>query len=1042
MKRSLLICFALMFALLQQALAQSKTVSGTVTDQATGQGLPGVSVIVKGTTVGTATGGNGSYTVNVPESASTLVFKYIGYATKEVPVGNQSVVNVALGVDAEQLGEVVIVGAGGIERQAKEQGYTTTTIATEELTQGKTPNIASGLTGKVAGLQINAVSSGVNPNVRVTLRGNRSLTGNNEALIVLDNVIVPNTVLGNLNPEDVETITVLNGGNAAALYGSDASNGAVLITTKKGIKGVTRINLSHTTTFEEISFFPDLQNQFGSGSSTGEQVYIPFENQQYGPAFDGSMVEIGKPLADGSIQTVPYTARDDKYDFWETGLSNQTDFSISSGSDKSTFYASGQRLDVSGTTPEDKYNRTSVRINGTHELSDKFNFSFNTNYTQNFYDITNQTASIYDALLQTPAHIPLLDYKDWRNNPFANPNGYYNEYYDNPYFLIDNNRQETRNNYIIGNFELKFAPVEWLEFTGRAGVTSRNTTEKTTAGKFTLTDYTKEISSSKTDIAGGVGDYSLATTQLNSDFLAQIRKDFNDFSLNLILGTSIRNNYSKFISISGNGLVNPGLYNISNRVGEPGASEASYQARQVGVYADMTIGFRDYLFLHATGRNDWVSILAPENRSFFYPAIDIAFTATDAIPALQNSSVISLLKIRGGVSKVGQVNLGSRTNFGAYSLEPTFLPTGGFPYGSLTGYSLSNLLVSADLKPEITTGYEFGFDAVFLNDVISTKFTYYKTNTTDQTVTTGVSKATGFSAYLVNSGETENQGVETALHISPISTETWSVTIGGNYTYQDGKVLSISSDLDRLQLSFGGDAQVYAVAGEAFPVLLGTDYVRDDQGRIIVDRISGYPTQNPELQILGSTEPKHRLGLDMEVRYKNFRLTSLFEYRGDYVRYHDGGGSFDFSGSSARSAQYNRDRFVIPNSSYLDPETGEYVANTNITVADGGAGFFANGDRNLNVASNFVTSGEYWRWREASLEYELPQAWLASTVKFVKAASVSIQARNLKLWLPDSNQYSDPDYSFAGSESNAIGITTLSQTPPTRYYGATVSVSF
>ncbi|WP_266203940.1 SusC/RagA family TonB-linked outer membrane protein [Pontibacter kalidii] len=1041
MRKVLLFGLVMFLTLVNQAWAQNRTVTGRVTDASNGQPLPGVTVLVSGTTVGTTTGAEGTYSINVPSGSNVLTFRYLGYATVERQIDNSGSINVKLEIDAKQLGEVVVVGAGGIERQRKEQGYNTTTINTQELTQGKSPNIATGLTGKVAGLQVNAVGSGVNPNVRVVLRGNRSMTGNNQALIVLDNVIVPSEVLGNLNPEDVESTTILNGANAAALYGSDASNGAIIITTKKGKKGSTQIRVAHTTTLEQVSFQPKLQEKFGAGSEAGQQVYNPFENQQYGPAFDGTLRPIGKPLADGSQQEVIYSPREDKYDFWETGVSNQTDVSLSTGNETTSFYVSGQRVNTIGTTPGDEYDRTNVRLNASHKVSDKLNVSVNTSYTQNKYDITTATAAVYGNLLNTPANIPLLDYKDWQNNPFANPNGYYNEYYDNPYFTIDNNRQDAENNYLIGNIEVKYAPLDWLDFTYRAGITNRNNLYKNSYSSFTFSDYTKSISGSKTDIPGGVADYSLTRRQLNSDFLVQLTKDVNDFSFRVILGNQVRDNYSKALAIEGVGLVNPGLFNISNRIGEPLASEGNFNARQIGVFGDVTIGFRDYLFLHATGRNDWTSVLAKENRSFFYPSADISFTATEAIPALQNSDVINNLKLRAGVSKVGQVNLGSSTTstWGAYSLLPVFTPSEGFPYGDQTGYSVGNQLVSPNLKPEMTKGYEFGFDAVLLNNLINTTFTYYRTRTENQTVATGVSSASGYSSYLTNTGETQNSGVEAALHVTPINTDAWTVTVGGNYTYNKGEVLSISQDLERLALSSGGYAQVYAAAGNLFPVLIGTDYNRDDQGRIIVDPISGYPSAAAEPVVLGNTEPLHRLGLDLNVRFKNFRFSTLFEYRGDFYRYHNGGSTYDFSGSSARSAQYNRDRFVIPNSSYLDAETGQYVPNTNITVRDGGAGFFASGNYNMNVASNYVTRGDYWRWREASLSYDVPQTWLSKT-GFVKGATVSVQGRNLALWLPKSNQYTDPDYNF--TDTNAIGITTLGQTPPTRYYGATVSVTF
>ncbi|MFC6996100.1 SusC/RagA family TonB-linked outer membrane protein [Rufibacter roseus] len=1042
MKKILLLSLFFLSVLLPEAMAQTKTITGRVTEGATGEGMPGVTVQLKGTSTAAPTDVNGNYTITVPSTAGTLVFSFIGYTDQEVSIGNRTTVNVQMRPDAIAMGEVVVVGAGGIERQVKEQGYSTTQVTNEELTQGRSPNIATGLTGKVAGLQINAVGSGVNPTVRVVLRGNRSLLGNNQALIVLDNVIVPNEILGNLNPEDIENISVLNGAAGAALYGSDASNGALVITTKKGKRGVTSVRVAHTTTLEQVSFFPKLQTSFGSGYEPGVPEYVPYENQQYGPRFDGSMVQIGKPLADGSVQTVPYSARDDKFDFWETGVQNQTDVSLSAGSDRSNFYMSAQRFNSQGTTPGDEYDRIAVRVNGAYDVTPKLKFSFNTNFTQNEYDITSATAAAYQYLLNTPAHIPLLNYRDWRNNPFANPNGYFNEYYPNPYFAIDNNRQNSRNNYLIGNVEVKFAPVDWMDVTYRIGLSNRNYINKSTTGIFTYTPYTKSISPSKTDVAGGVSDNALSTNQLNSDLLVGFYKDLNeDFEVKLILGNAIRENRQNSIGISANGLVIPGLYNVTNRIGNPGAGEGSYLARQVGVFGDVTVGFRDYLFLHVTGRNDWTSILEEENRSFFYPSVDVAFTASEAIPVLQDNQFVNNLKLRAGWAKVGQVNLASSGRpFGAYSLLPTFGVGGGFPFGSVSGFTVGNQIVAPNLKPEITTSLEFGFDAVLVKEMVETKFTYYSTSTENQTLPAQLSTATGFTTLLTNTGEVTNKGIETVLRVTPYRTENLTVTVGGNYTYNENRVESIAADLPRLALSTGGAAQVYAEAGNMFPILRGTDFARDPQGRIIVDRHSGYPTNALEPVNLGNTEPMHRLGLDFEVRFlKNFRFTTLFEYRGNFYRYHNGGSTFDFSGASERSASFNRDRFVIPNSVYEDPENpGTYIPNTNITVANGSADFWANG-RIMDVASTYVSRADYWRLREASLAFEVPRAFLERT-RVIKGATISLQGRNLFLWLPESNQWTDPDYNF--TDTNAIGITTLGQTPPTRYYGATLSINF
>lgn len=1025
------------------AMAQSRTVSGKVTSVEDGSSLPGVNVVLKGTATGTATDAQGNYSISVPSSGGVLAFTFIGLKTVEVDLGQRTVVDVSMESDATQLTEVVITGAGGIEYRRRELGYNATSIQTSLLTQAKPTNVATGLTGKVAGLQVNTISSGVNPNVRVNLRGNRSITGNNEALIVLDNVIVPNDVLATLNPQDVEDIVVLNGPNAAALYGSQASNGALIITTKKGKKGTVSINLAQTVNFEKVSFFPEWQTSFGSGTNSGyPTVYFPWENQQYGPRFDGSTVQIGRPLEDGTIQQVPYSPTNAKKDFWETGITSQTDLAIQGGDEKSTTFFSVQYLKNQGTTYKDEYQRASFRLNGTRDFGNKVSINFNTNYIQNTYDITTQTGSIYQDLLNTPAHIPLTNYKNWQTDPLANPNGYYNDYYQNPYWKIDAYRRDRRDDRFLGNAELKWKAADWLDLVARAGVATRVNTEKDKNAQFIYTDYTKSVSPSKTDFTGGVVDRSFSSTQLNADFFAQFKKELNsDFYLSAIAGNSLRTNISKGMNITGNGIVIPDLYNIANRIGEPAVSEQNYEASQVGLYGQVKLGYKDYLFIEVTGRNDWVSILSKENRSFFYPAIGASFIASDAVEALKFGGFVNTLKIRGGWSEVGQVNLGNQTNFGAYQLDATFSPSAGFPYGSLSGFTPDNRIVSANLRPEITTSIEAGADFSMWESRLNGSFTLYKSNTVDQTVPTGVSSTTGFQNFLQNTGEVSNRGIEVQTSLAVLRTSSGvEVVLGGNYTYNEGKVISISGDLPSLQLSTGGQAQVYAVEGKPFPILIGNTYARDSEGRIIVDRISGYPSVATEQKQFGNTVPKHRLGLTGEVGWKGLRLSVLMEYRGGYSILYNAGSTFDFSGSAITTAYYNRERFVMPNSSYEDPENpGTYLPNTNITVTDGGSGYWTDGSRRLNIADNYIISGDYWKLRELAIIYDLPQSIMAKT-RFIKGATVSLQGRNLFLLTPKSNVYTDPDFNF--SDTNAIGIVTLAATPPTRFFGTTISLTF
>jgi TonB-linked SusC/RagA family outer membrane protein len=1026
------------------AFAQNRTVSGKVLDEK-GVPIPFATVTEKGTKNGTSADANGNFSLEV--RGNTLVVSSTGFNSREVSVQGRNDVSVQLTAAANVIDEVIVT-AGGVRTRRKEIGTATSVVKAESLTAGKAVNVAGGLQGKVAGLQINTTGGGVNPSYRVILRGQRSLTGNNQALLVLDNVIVPNEVLGNLNPDDVEEVTVLNGAGAAALYGSQASNGAIIVTTKKGKRGVTSVGLSQTATIESVAFFPKIQKGFGAGGSgygtdiNGNPTFSYLENQSYGPAFDGVKRPLGPPLEDGTQDSALYQYNDGHFKFWEKGLTQQSDVNFQSGDENSTFYMSGQYVGVTGTTPGDKYNRAAFRLNGTRKVGQKINITYTAGYTQNRYDITTQTGSMYGNMLNMPSNVDITRYKNWRTDPFANPIGYYNPWYQNPYFSADNYRSNQRNDYLIGSLELRFTPIKGLDLVGRQAITTRNLSNKNTVAEFKYTDYSKNTdASSKSDISGSVSDGSSYRTQLVSDLFAQATKSLGDIKLDLIAGGQWTNQSAKDVSVSANGLVVPDLFNVSNGVGTPGANEGNYKARQIGAYGDLRIGYKGYLFLHGTGRNDWVSTLSPENRSFFYPSVDVSIIASDAISALKESNVISFLKLRAGWSKVGQVNL--RGLYGAYQLLPTFSPNAyGFPYGSLAGYTVDNSLVSNNLKPEITKGYEAGFDLNLFKDRFTSTLTYFDTKTDDQTVSTRVSSTTGFSTLTTNTGQTQSKGLEVTAHVSPIRNRDWNVTIGGNYTYLDNKVNSISADLPRLSLAtYGTDGPgSYAVAGQVFPVIMGFDYKRDPDGHVIVDAISGMPTKSDTISILGSATPKHRLGVDGLVKFKNLSLSFLFDYRGGYQVYNSIGTELDWSGTGYRTAVYNRQRFVFPNSVIWDGT--KYVQNTDITVKNGNGnnGFWSDGI-NRDITSNYVTSGDFWKLREVSLAYDFPVSMLNKT-KVIKGARISVQARNLFMWMAKDNYYTDPEYSDAGNDSNGIGLTGIGQTPPSRYYGATVSVRF
>ncbi len=1067
MKKFLLLCFSFVFAL--SAWAQERTISGKVTSAEDASALPGVNVVLKGTTNGTVTDSNGNFKMSVPSNGGTLVVSFIGLATQEIAVGERSVIDISMASDITQLSEIVVT-AGGLESRSRELGSASSVVNNQTLTGGRAINLAGGLQGKVAGLQINATSSGVNPEYRLVLRGQRSLTGDNQALIVVDNVIVPSSVLSTLNNNDIESVNILNGAGAAALYGSLASNGALIITTKKGKNGVTEINVSQTTQISQVAFFPKIQTKFGAGGSaygTNQAGYGNFnylENQSYGAPFDGTMRPLGPPLESlcncdpndplrHDQDSTTYSFKKGHNQFWQLGMQNQTDFSLSTGDDKSSFFVSGQYVTVSGTTPGDKFTRGNIRINGTRKITDKLKVTYATSLAPNKSDITSATGQIYDNMLNMPSNVDITRYKNWKTDKFSTPNGFYNPWYLNPYFTADNFRQEDRNTNLTANLELKFTPIEGLDLIARQGISNRNFYQKAYSRGYTYSDWAKNTDqSSKTDIPASVAETSNAATQLVSDFIAQYNHSFGEINLNVVGGAQMKENNTKLFSTGINGLVVKDLFNLSNGTGNPSYAEADYKTHLFGAYGKVTVGYKDYLFVTATGRNDWDSRLNANNRSFFYPSGEASLLLSEAVPAIKDNGFINLLKVRGGLSKTGLVNLGGDSGFpggfsnlGAYQTLPTFSSNvsygtaNGFPYGSLAGYSLGNTLVSKSLKPELTNSFEFGFDANLWADKITTNVTYFHSKTDNQTVTSFVSNTTGFNRLLTNAGQTENKGIEATLHVTPIQNGNWTVTVGGNYRYLVTKVNSISDLLPQLSLATSGNAVSAAVAGQPFPVIMGLDYQRDPEGHVIVDRVTGLPSATSSNVILGNATPKNILGSDAVVSYKNIRFSVLFEYRGGYSVFNGMGPNMDWSGTGYRTALYDRKSFVFPNS-VIKQSDGTYVKNETVTIANGNGnnGFWSDGI-NRNTTSNYVTSGNFLKLREVSLSYDVPKAFLAK-IGVIKGLTISAQGRNLFLWMVKNNYYTDPEYSSGGANSNGVGLNDIGQTPPVRYFGGTLSI--
>ena len=1028
-------------------LAQIKTITGKVTDQQ-GQPVPFATVEIQGKKGGTSADADGMFRIKANASA-TLVISGTGFAAKEVPVGDESNIVIKVNRKGDNLAEVVVTTVAGTMVRKREQGFNSTEIGAKSISEAKPTVLASALAGKVAGLQIMATGGGVNPSYRIMIRGQRSLTGNNQPLLILDGNIVTYDLLTNISPEDIDNVNVLNGPAAVALYGSQASNGALVITTKRPKPGTQTVHVGQTVTFEKVAFNPKEQQQYGSGGSgygtdtTGKPFYSPLENESYGPKFDGSMVPIGNPLENGDQQMVPYSFFKDRNNFWQTGLSNQTDFSVSSADEKGSIYLSGQWLNTKGTLLGDAFTRASFRVNGSRKVSNMLHFNYGVSYLQNRYNTTSAT-NIYDQFLNMPGEIPISTFKNWQTDQYSNPNGYYNPWYGNPYFTAANNRALTNNDYITGSADLHFTPFTWLDVISSTGITMRTQNYKQYTNSFAYTPYaTAESGGFKTNITGSDYEAYQYYDEITENIKAVVQKHFGDLSLNVIAGVATQDDQQKNLDATISGLVQTGLFNLGNTLNFPSAGNSSYEARQIGAYYDVQFGWKDYLFLHTTGRKDVVSILNPSNRKFFYPSVDASLVLTSAIKSLSNIGWLNFLKVRGSVSKVGQVNLGPDANpYGAYSLLPTFGQGNGYPYSGVAGYQLSNVLISPDLKPEITTGWETGVEFRLFSNIIDGKFTYYDEHTNNQTLTTNISWAAGYNKLLTNAGETQSKGTESSVTITPISNQRWTVSLGATYSTSNNNVISITPGLGNLALaSYGDGTGSYAIPGYQFPEIMGFDYQRHD-GKVVVDQTTGMPLVNANLVPLGNANARNILSFTPVITYKSLTLAAVFEYRGGYVRYNSIGFDMDWSGMGIRTVEFNRQRFVFPNSTYQDP-SGKWENNTNVLISENGngnGGFWTDATENYDVTSNYVTNGAFWKLRELSLTYNVPHSILAKT-KLIKTASVGLEGRNLFLWVPKSNLYTDPDYSDAGSTSNGIGLTGY-QSPPSRFYGVNVSLNF
>ncbi|ULQ56792.1 SusC/RagA family TonB-linked outer membrane protein [Flavihumibacter rivuli] len=1047
MKRILCLWMLMVFAV-ADLLAQGRTISGRVTDAKTGAPLAGVTVTVKGTNLATQTDASGLYSLPSVPADGSLVFSYVSYKKFEAKNLNAAKLDVLLEEDANQMNEVIVT-ANAIKREARSLGYATSTIKNDELTRGKDRSVLNSLQGKVAGVQITGSSGGVGSSTRIVFRGGTSLTGNNQALIVVDGIPIDNSQIdagdnlnnqvdagnrGNdINPDDIESVTVLKGPAAAALYGSRASNGALIITTKTGkLRGgkKTEIVVSSSYNLESILRLPDFQNEYGQG---GQKQPDSRENFSWGPKFDGVTRPWGQQIGD-SMRVKPYAAIPDNVkEFFDIGRTWTNGVSFSQNNEKSTYFVSFNNVDQKGVMPGTEYKRTSVKLSGSTEFANNFYSNASVNYIRSVGDLSvqGQGSSPYDQVLQTPRDISLLELKDYRNK-FNDLYGYYGAYTVNPWYLLGEDSYKTNVDRLIANVQIGYKPVKWLDINYRIGTDFSADKRRQIVSKRVITDPNNQNYDSRYD--GKYEETTIDIRELTSDLMVTAKRKLGEnWTMSALVGHNIRQrDFSSQVSTA-NGLIIPGVYNLSNSKNRPTTSNQIINRRLYGVYADVNFAYKNFLFLGATARNDWSSTLPKNNNSFFYPSANASLVFSELFDM---PSFISYGKLRSSIAQVGN-------DAPPYQLQSVFV-TGtisdgfrdsqlNFPLNGVPGYTQGNVIGNPNLKPEITTSFEVGLDLGFFNDRLGIEATYYSNESRDQILTVPIAASSGFTSQTLNAGSITNKGIELLVRAQPVRSRnfTWEVT--GTFTKNKNRVNELFDGVEQISLGGFTGATLVARVGEAYGSFFGADFLRDPEGRVVVDPNTGYPLTDPVAKSHGNIQPDFLASLTNSFSYKGFTFSFLIDARKGGMLYSRTRSLQTFVGTDPRTLYNNRERFVIPNS-VVQTADGKYVPNTTpvANAQDYWTNYVADNEIDHLIDASFI------KLREVSLSYRVPKTWIQSWP--INGIMVGLSGRNLFLWTPSENTYVDPESSSFGT-GNVQGFE-YGTIPSIRSYGANVKVIF
>lgn len=1011
-----------------QSIQQTKKITGKVVDSA-GEPIVGASVLVKEAGTGSVSDLDGKFTVEAAQGY-TLMISFVGYRTTEIKVTNESFYLVTLSDDAQALNEVVVT-AMGIKKDRKSLGYAVEDIDSEELMRNKSVNPINSLAGKIAGVNITQGGGAAGSGSQIILRGGTSLERDNQPLFVVDGVIYDNStnILGNsafdgststastnanrvmdINPEDIENMSVLKGPAAAALYGSKAAAGVVIITTKKGKEGAVEVNFSTKYTTQWATNLPKTQRKYGRGFV--EDQYDAAGNYTGTTYNDFSYNSWGEPIAEG----VPTYNNID--DFFKQGGAWDTNLSVAGGTKNSNFYLSGSYYNQDGIIPTTGYEKATFRFNGEQKWK-MFTFGANVAYSQANTDKTLTSAGLYGSsgsgtMEGVYRWSPVDDMTHYMNEDGTRYRMFgdrldVTEERDNPYWILNKNKLQDNTERFTGSFSVKADITDWWWISYRMGIDSYTTDDSKViaAGGVYKLDWQK----------GMYSENSYRYKYLSTNLMTNFNKSFGDFNFNLMLGTSTDDTrtWSNY-RMAWNFEV-PGFYSFDNATNENrDFSSSRTQKRLVGVFGEFRADWKNTLFLTVSGRNDWSSTLPIENRSYFYPSVSGSFVFTELLP---KSDWLSFGKVRASWARVGK-------DTSPYALETALWPSQSF-LGGLTGVSNYWQAGNAALKPEITESTEIGLEMRFFNNRLRFDYAFYTNNSYNQIMSPRLSNATGYILRSVNAGDVYNKGMELSIGGTPIQTKDWTWETTVNLSGNRGTVKNLMEGVEILYVT---DVQVGNAKAASFPdgnfmAISGSEWKRDEQGRVVLDK-NGLPTKgtNANLEI-GNREPTFSGGWNNTLSYKGWSLNMLWEFRvGGHV-YNGTEYAMTLAGVSELSA--NRERIEVSGVN----TNGEYV--TNVFEADktymyngketSGKTIIANYYQDIypNETANFMTKVNALRLRTLSLSYNLPKSWLLKT-NVIKRAMITATANNILLF---TNYNGDPEVAAAGSGavgSSSVGI--------------------